>query len=190
MDKAVNFILRTERFDGQFFSTRDWRLLIHVAETSDGKHLVKRNSSQEEGMSISALEEELIEEEGIGVRSPSHAILEYRFKFDGTNKFQESIRTIKYIYRSGASEEDVSLLYLNGQDDWVQNVLYEMGTPTSENLDAEILFRRQLLFTKVSEESGAQLIEIGNRTVREGFEQKKKEFVERVYELTYDFLVE
>lgn len=160
--------------------------LVFVAESEDGNYRLRR-SPQGEKMSVTEIKTELIDEEGIGLKSASHAIISYRFELDGKNDFQESIKTIQYIFRRGEGQEDISMIHIDAQKDWVQRVLYRMGTPTSENLDANILFRTQLRFTKVSEESGAQLVEIGNRTVREGFEEKKKDFVERVYDLTYGF---
>lgn len=164
--------------------------VVHVAENAEETHLIKRRPSQEEKMSISALKQKLLDEEGLSVRSASHAIIKYRFEFDGENNFQELVQNIQYVYRSDASEEDIRLIYLTSKDKWFKDILFDMGTPTSQNIKAEILFRAQIRFTKISEDPGTQLIEIGNRTVREGFHQKKQDFVNKVYRLTYDFLTE
>lgn len=164
--------------------------VLHVAENAEQAHLVKRRPSQEETMGISALKRTLIEEEGLSMRSATHAIIKYRFEFDGENNFQELVQNIQYVYRSDSSEEDVRLLYLTSKDKWFKDILFDMGTPTSQNIKAEILFRTQIRFTKISEDPGTQLVEIGNRTVREGFQQKKQDFVNKVYRLTYDFLTD
>lgn len=162
--------------------------VVHVAENAEDTHLIKRRPSQEEDMAISALKQELIEEEGLSVRSATHAIIKYRFEFDGENNFQELVQNIQYVYRPNKSERDIRILYATSGDEWFKNILFNMGTPTSQNIEAEILFRAQIRFTKLSEDPATQLIAIGNRTVREGFNQKKQEFVNKVYQLTYDFL--
>jgi hypothetical protein len=77
-------------------------------------------------------------------------------------------------------------MYLNiKREKWVNEVLQQKGTTLVTNEAALKPFRQQLAFARIVRNTDAQIVEIGDRKVREGFAAKKRQLVDKITRLTY-----
>jgi len=76
-------------------------------------------------------------------------------------------------------------MYLNAKDEWVSDVLLNKGTTLITNEAALKPFGDQIAFAKIVRERDAQIVEIGDRKVRDGFEAKKRNLVDKITRLSY-----
>jgi len=157
--------------------------LINVIEGSDSL-TIRRSPQNRTNMTVSDLQDELLDSEGIGISSASHVFLDYRFAVD-RDGFEESITHMYFIFRPSGNEEDIPIMYLKAKDEWVRNVLRQKGTTLRTNEAALKPFRDQLSFARIVREQGVQIVEIGDRKVREGFADKKRDLVAKIQRLTY-----
>jgi hypothetical protein len=147
---------------------------------------------------FSDLQNTLIDDEGIDVLSANVVFFDYVFEQTGDG-FSERITEMEFVYRPGgiqgsSAQQDVPLLYLNAdRDPILRTVLRNKGTTLQTNQAAMRIFIQQLAFAKVMRGSAAGegrqnqpfITRIGQRTVREGFEQEKQRLVNKIIQLTY-----
>lgn len=160
-----------------------------VTEMEERDVRVRRTPSQSEKMTVSTLRDRLIEEEGIGLSSANHAFIDYRFTIDGGSTFQQEISAIRFVYRPGANQNDISILHLNARSGWVDQLLHNKGTRLVTNEAALIPFHRHLGFARIARQKESQIVEIGGETIREGFHRKKEALIRKVERLAYESYV-
>jgi hypothetical protein len=150
---------------------------------------VRRSPGQDTTMTVTALRNQLIEKEGIGISSANHAFIDYRFSIESGRSFQQRVAHLHFVFRPGPSQADISVLSLDAQAPWMQEFLREKGLTLPTNEAAFIPFRRHLGFAQVARPDETQVVEIGGRTVREGFEEEKEDLIRKVERLTYETFV-
>lgn len=145
---------------------------------------VKRTADANQARSIADLRTELINEKGIGLTSANWVFINYQFQIQNRG-FEEEIQSFQFVYRPpGGTKEDIQMLYVDASKPWVQNVLQNKGTPLARNEAGTALFVNQLTFARLQKRG--KIVEISGKTVREGFEQKKRKLVQKIQRLTYE----
>lgn len=149
---------------------------------------VLRSVEQQDPIRVSELRDKLLDEEGIGLTSATHVFIDYRFQM--ANKgFEEYIDSLFFIFRGGADEEDIPIMYIDTTEDWAQDLIQEKGTTPTTNEAPSALrpFRDQLAFARIARrDDETQIVEIAGQTVRDGYEQKKRQLIRKVQQLTYE----
>lgn len=160
-------------------------LLDTLVQTLDRKEGVeiKRTPDDSETLSLSGLRDKLINESGIGLGSASHVFIDYKFEIENRG-FEESIEAFQFVYRAGEGQEDIQMMYVDATEPWVKNVLKNKGTTLRTNQAALKTFSDQLAFARMQE--NGKIVEISGQTVREGFEAKKRNLVQKITRLTYE----
>jgi hypothetical protein len=156
--------------------------LVQVLDRKDGVE-VKRTPDDSETFSLSGLRDKLINEAGIGLSSASHIFIDYKFEIENRG-FEESIEAFQFVYRAGEGQEDIQMMYVDATDKWVKSILKNKGTALRTNQAALKTFSDQLAFARMQE--NGKIVEISNQTVREGFEAKKRNLVQKITRLTYE----
>jgi hypothetical protein len=156
--------------------------LIQVAERNDSVK-VRRSSDASEKVVIADLRNKLINESGIGLGSANQVFIDYKF-YINSRGFEESIESFQFLYRGRQGQEDIKMLYVDANQPWVKNVLKNKGVPPNENLAGKKIFSDQLAFARMHEDG--QIVQISGNTVRQGFERKKRELVQKITRLTYE----
>lgn len=156
--------------------------LVRVLDRKDGVE-VKRTPDGSEPLSLSGLRDKLINEAGIGLNSASHVFIDYKFEIENRG-FEESIEAFQFVYRPGEGQEDIQMMYVDATKPWVKSILKNKGTTLRTNQAALKTFSDQLAFARM-QESG-KIVEISGQTVREGFEAKKRNLVQKITRLTYE----
>lgn len=158
--------------------------LVNVMEQKEELR-VRRTPNQHEEVRLSELRDQLLNEEGIGLSSATDLFISYRFSDSVGDDFQEEILSFYFVFRAGANQEDIPILYLDASSDWVEELMNDtsIGLPTNE---APLLpFRREFEFLRIASLEDAQIVEIGNKPVREGFQQKKEALINKIRRLVY-----
>jgi hypothetical protein len=161
--------------------------LVNVMERKDVK--VRRAPGQEDLMTVAELRSALISESGIGLSSANHAFIKYRFSIDDGSQLKQEITRIRFVFRPGPSQRDVSVAYLNAQQPWMKKVIRQKGTTLQFNQAALIPFHRHLGFARVARQAETKVVEIGGETVRGEFDQRKQALIRKVERLTYETFV-
>lgn len=157
--------------------------LVQVIDRSDSIK-VKRTADSREAVSMSSLRDKLINNQGIGLTSANFVFIDYRFEIENRG-FEESIESLQFVYRPpGGTEEDIQMMYIDASDPWVKTVLQNKGTTLVTNEAALKTFSDQLAFARLVQDG--KIVEIAGKTVREGFERKKRELVQKIQRLTYE----
>lgn len=154
--------------------------LVQVMERKDGV-MVKRTPDSNP-MGLSELRDKLINESGVGLQSANNVFIDYKFEIKNRG-FQETITSLQFIYRPTGEGEDIQMMYVDTSKPWVKDVLRNKGTTLTTNEAALETFSDQLAFARM--EQNGQIVEIANQTVREGFEAKKRQLVQKIRRLTY-----
>lgn len=161
--------------------------LINHMEQKEGLKVL-RSSDHQTPIRVSELRDKLLDEEGIGLRSATHVFIDYRFQM--ANKgFEEFIDSLYFIFRAGPEEEDIPIMYIDTTQDWAKELIQNKGTTptTNEALSALRPFREQLAFARIARrDDNTQIVEIAGQTVRDGYERKKRQLVQKVQQLTYE----
>jgi hypothetical protein len=160
-----------------------------VAEMEERDARIHRTPSQSDTTTVSALRDQLIEEDGLSLSSANHAFIDYRFTIDSGRGFEQEITSIRFVYRPGTAENDISILYVDTREGWVDQLLHNKGTSLATNEAALIPFHRHLGFTRIARQEESQIVEIGGETIREGFHDKKEALLQKVQRLTYETYV-
>lgn len=160
-----------------------------VTEMEAREVRVHRTPSQSEPTTVSALRDQLIEEEGVGLSSANHAFIDYRFTIDSGRGFEQEITSIRFVYRPGTDQNDISILYVDTREGWVDRLLHNKGTSLQTNEAALIPFDRHLGFARIARLEESQIVEIGGETIREGFYERKEALLQKVERLTYETYV-
>ena len=150
---------------------------------------VRRAPDVDSTMTVAALRNQLIDEERIGISGANHAFIDYRFSIGSGGRFRQQISKIHFVFRPGPGQSDISVLYLDARQAWVDSFLRETGTPLSTNEAAFIPFRRHLDFAQVARQEETRVVEIGGETIREGFQEEKEGLIRKVERLTYESFV-
>jgi hypothetical protein len=159
--------------------------LVNVIERKDSL-LVRRSPDEQEQMNVQQLQDKLLNESSIGISSANRVFIDYRFAVN-RDGFEEGITSLFFIFRpAGGNAEDIPVMYLNiKREKWVNEVLQQKGTTLVTNEAALKPFRQQLAFARIVRNTDAQIVEIGDRKVREGFAAKKRQLVDKITRLTY-----
>lgn len=158
--------------------------LVNVIDRSDSL-MVKRSPEDATRMPVRELENMLLDQEGVGLSSANNVFIDYRFEVN-RDGFRERVTELFFIFRPpGTGEEDIPIMYLSGNDDWVADVLLNKGTTLVSNEAALRPFGDQIAFAKIVRQRSTRIVEIGDRTVRDGFEAKKSQLVDKIMRLTY-----
>jgi len=159
--------------------------VVSVLERKDSIR-VKRSPDATSKVRISDLKDKLINEQGIGLTSANKVFIDYRFEIRNRG-FQEAITAFNFVYRPrGGAQEDIQMLYIDATVPWVAEILRNKGTTLRTNQAALLTFKDQLAFARMVQKG--KVVEIADRTVREGFERKKRELVQKIQRLTYEGL--
>jgi len=157
--------------------------LVQVIGRKDSV-MIKRTASSKEEMSLSDLRDKLINNQGIGLTSANFVFIDYRFEIENRG-FEESVESMQFVYRPpGGTEEDIQMLYVDASEPWVKNILHNKGTTLVTNEAALKTFSDQLAFARLVQDG--KIVEIAGKTVREGFERKKRQLVQKIQRLTYE----
>lgn len=157
--------------------------LVQVIDRSEDIK-VKRTEESTEMVSMSALRDKLINNQGIGLTSANYVFIDYRFEIENRG-FEESIKSMQFVYRPpGGAEEDIQMMYIEASDPWVKSILENKGTTLVSNEAALKTFTDQLAFARLVQDG--KIVEIAGKTVREGFERKKRQLVQKIQRLTYE----
>lgn len=162
-------------------------LLDSLAAVAERKKIdVKRSPDADAEITVSELQEQLINEEGIGIGSANHVFIDYRFTIASGGGFEQQVAALYFVFRPGPNQNDIPILYLDARTSWVKKVLENKGTDLQTNQAALIPFRRHLGFAHVARHETTQIVELGGETIREGFEEKKEALIQKVQRLVYD----
>jgi len=156
--------------------------LVQVIDRKDSIK-VRRSPESSERLTLSSLRNKLINGPGIGLTSASHVFIDYKFMIRNRG-FEESIEGFQFVFRPGQGQEDIQMMYIDSKDKWVKEVLKNKGTTLTTNEAALKTFSDQLAFARMEE--GGKIVEIAGETVREGFEAKKRNLVQKITRLTYE----
>ena len=156
--------------------------LVQVVERKDSV-LIRRTADEKGGMGISQLRDKLINEQGIGLSSASHVFVDYRFEIRNRG-FEESITSLQFVYRQGQGMEDIQMMYIDASKTWIRDILRNKGTSLRTNEAALKPFADQLAFARMHQKG--KIVEIAGETVREGFQRKKRQLVQKITRLTYE----
>lgn len=157
--------------------------LVQVVDRKDSIQ-VKRTPDATQSYSLSSLRDKLINEQGIGLTSANFVFIDYRFEIQNRG-FEETIESFQFVYRPpGGAQEDIQMMYVDASEPWVQNILHNKGTTLVTNEAALRTFSDQLSFARTVQDG--KIVEIAGKTVREGFERKKRELVQKIQRLTYE----
>ncbi len=163
--------------------------LTQVVSRTDSV-MVMRSPAHPEEQSLEALRDRLINTAGIDLSSATHARVDYQFLIaDG--EFEERIRGIQFLYRPGPDQktfpplqEAVPLLFVNGQNPWVQDVLRNKSPSTIHQMHhGASPFKGVLRFARMAQDG--HIIRIAGRPVWEGFAGKKRRLIQKIQRLTY-----
>lgn len=159
--------------------------LVNEIDGSDSL-MVRRAPDRPTRYTGDELSNALIDAEALDISSANNVFIDYRFAVD-RDGFEESITALYFIFRpAGTGEEDIPIMYLNVKNErWVRDVLRHKGTTLVTNEAALKPFLDQLAFARIVREKDAQIVEIGDRKVREGFDAKKRQLVDKITRLTY-----
>lgn len=158
--------------------------LVNVIERSDSL-TVQRSPEEKERYLVPQLQNMLLDEAGIGMSSANFVFVDYRFEVNREG-FEEKVTDLFFIFRpASGDEEDIPIMYLSAREPWVRKVLLNKGTTLITNEAALKPFHDQIAFARIVRERDAQIVEIGDRKVREGFDMKKRELVNKITQLTY-----
>lgn len=149
---------------------------------------VRRSPESDTTMSVSALRNRLIEEQGIGINSANYVFIDYRFAIGNEGSLEQGVTNVHFVFRPGPNQNDVSVLSLGTQANWVRSFLRQKGTVLPANEAAFIPFRRHLGFPEVARQEQTQIVEIGGQTVREGFQERKEALIRKMEWLAYEYL--
>lgn len=155
--------------------------VVQVVERKDMK--VKRAPDSDEKVTLPKLREKLINGPGIGLASASHVFIDYRFMIKNRG-FKESIEGFQFIFRRGQASDDTQMMYLTTDEKWLKDLLRNKGTSLRTNQAALKTFSDQLAFARMHKKG--KVVEIAGEPVREGYEEKKKNLVDKITRLTYE----
>lgn len=161
--------------------------LVNVMERKD--MMVRRAPDQNEEMTVSDLRNTLISEAGIGLSSANHAFINYRFTIGQGSEFEQQISRIRFVFRAGPGQSDVSVMYVDAEEPWVEKLIQQKGTTLQSNQAALIPFHRHLGFANIARQEESKVVEIGGETVRDGFDEKKAALIRKVERLVYETYV-
>ncbi|MFB6247236.1 MAG: hypothetical protein ABEL97_01550 [Salinibacter sp.] len=173
-------LIKNVRSDGPARALLD--TLVQVIERRDSIK-VRRTADASQALALSELRNQLINGPGLGLTSANKVFINYRFEIRNRG-FEESIESFQFLFRpTGGNEEDIQMLYVDTSDPWVQDILRNKGTSLVTNEAALRTFKDQLSFARTVRD--AQITEIAGNPVREGFEAKKRNLVQKIQRLTY-----
>lgn len=161
--------------------------LVNVMERKD--MMVRRSPDQKGKMTIADLRNALISEAGIGLNSANHAFINYRFTIGQGSQFEQQISKIRFVFRAGPGQSDVSVMYVDAEKPWVETLIRQKGTTLRSNQAALIPFHRHLGFANIARQEESKVVEIGGETVRDGFDEKKAALIRKVERLVYETYV-
>lgn len=173
-------LIKNVRSDGPARALLD--TLVQVVERKEDIK-IRRTADAAETLTLSQLRDELINGPGLGLTSANKVFINYRFEIRNRG-FEESIESFQFLFRPpSGNEEDIQMLYVDASETWVKSILQNKGTSLVTNEAALQTFKDQLSFARTVRD--AQITEIAGDPVREGFEAKKRNLVQKIQRLTY-----
>jgi hypothetical protein len=110
---------------------------------------------------------ESLYDDGVDVRSASHAFVRYRFDLtDQGSGIIETMEDIFLIFRLDESREDLPILHLSTRSPLVSRLLTDNGIPSPVNMMALTPFRQLMSFPVVTARQETAVVEFGRRAVR------------------------
>ncbi len=124
---------------------------------------LKRTPANGEALTYEALESALLSD-GIDFTSATHLFIGYRLEAN-QRRFTSDITHFYFIYRPQEIDGiDIPILYLDGSDPVLRDVLTNSGTPLRYNEAALQPFGEQLTFHKLPE---GTVVSVGGRVIRD-----------------------
>ncbi len=158
--------------------------LVHVAEEKPGI-TVRSSPDRKQEVPISVLRDSLDRAYNLDIMEADHVIIGYRFSIADGEGFKKKITDLHFLYRGTHEIDDLSILYLDPETEWVRSILHNKGMSLETNRAGFLSFREQLGFVPLTKLPESDVIEIGGKTVREGFDAVKLALIQQVHHLTY-----
>ena len=127
--------------------------------------LVRRTAQDPASVPFTDLREQLYED-GVEVRSVTHALVRYRFAFDRQSQLVETIEDVNFIYREDESQADLALLYVDFDDPTIDDFMRTQGIRSPVNMASVTSFRRLLSFPFLRKNHEMVITEIGGKARR------------------------
>lgn len=127
--------------------------------------LVRRSAQDPASIPFTDLREQLYED-GVEIRSVTHALVRYRFDFDRQLQLVETIEDVNFIYRIDESQTDLPLLYLDFDAPTINDFVRTRGIRSPVNMASVTTFRQLLSFPSLRKDHEIVITEIGGEAVR------------------------
>lgn len=128
---------------------------------------VHRSNDDSTSMTYRALREDLYEE-GVDLRSASHAFIRYRFDLNPQGSgVIETIEEIYFILRLDESRADLPILHVDTQNSNVSTLLVDRGIPSMVNMKSYTPFRQMLAYPVMNQRQETAVVELGRRALRD-----------------------
>lgn len=157
--------------------------LVQVEGQTEGIRV--RQAPNQKRMEMARLRNTLQTAYGLDVVSADHVLVGYQFSIADGEGFTQTITDLHFLYRGTHETEDVSLLSLDTAEKWVQSVLRNKGVPLKTNRDSFLSFWQQFSFIVLTQLDETDVVEIGGKTVHEGFGVKRRALIQQIRHLAY-----
>ena len=143
---------------------------------------VRRSVDDSSPQPYAELREKLYEE-GVDVRSASHAFIDYRFELNPQGSgIVETIKGIYFIFRLDENYSDLPILYVDTRDPEISTLLTENGIPSMVNMNSVSPFRQMMAFPAVSSRQETAIVELGRRALRDDLAPEHVTLLSHIYE--------
>lgn len=128
--------------------------------------MVRRSAQDPVAIPFGELQEQLYED-GVEVRSVTHALVRYRFDLNRRWQLVETIEDVNFIYRADESQPDLAILHVDFRDSALGPFLQERGILSPINMASIMSFRRLLSFPALQKDPALVIAEIGQEVLRD-----------------------
>lgn len=147
--------------------------------------MVRRSPESDDSMTVAALSDTLLDD-GVGLNSANRLFIEYQWVTQD-NELVETIQSFQFVFRpAGQTERDVPIMYVDAGHPLVRNVLRTSGIPFETNLQSVRYFIDVLSFPSLALEQNATLVSIAGRTLRDGYDRRRRALLGRLTKFIYD----
>lgn len=147
--------------------------------------LMVRRSRDGEPMRLQTLQDSLVAD-GVGLQSANRMFIDYEFQIVD-NELIEEIQDIQLIFRPpSTTERDISVLYLDAEQEMVADVMRESGVPDESNVAMTHYFVNELSFPALSLDQNVEVVSAAGRDLREGYDQRRKVLMRQMKTFIYD----
>lgn len=146
---------------------------------------VQRSPEAGDSMTVAALRDTLLDE-GVGLTSANRLFIEYQWVTQD-NELIETIQSFHFVFRpAGERSRDVPIMYVDAGHPLVRTLLRTSGIPFETNLQSVQYFIDVLSFPSLALEQNATVVRIGGRTLRDGYDRRRRALLSRLTEFIYD----